>query len=248
MPFNLKALGALCAGAVLSAWSAGSGAQTLSDQLTVTLTGQAPATLTANDSATGSEPILEFVELSNSSDPDKFMDNSTAITSNLTTTSAGTSSWSSNVSTWYTSKVNSGTLKEFILAEPNSSTPSDVLLTFVQNSITDSSLGTSYVSNNGNIVALISDPALVASIASFNSIVGISTPVSQLPSLTETGALQDVTSFLYGSAAAAPFAVQVLSSVPEESSLSLLAGGLAVLSLALRRRIRERKPGPVVDR
>ena len=234
MRLKAKTLSVLWAG-VLSAWSAGSGAQTLSDQLTVTLQGQAPVTLTANDSATGSEPILEFVELSNTSDPNKFMDNSTAITSNLVTTSASTSTWSSNVSTWYSSKVNSGTLKEFILTEPNSSSPSDVLLTFVQNSITDSSLGTSYVSNNVNIVALISDPALVASISSFNSIVGISTPVSQLPAMAETGMLQDVTSFLYGSAAAAPFTVQVLSAVPEESSLSLLAGGLAVLGFVLRR-------------
>jgi len=224
---NFRALAASvgCAAALCATASA----QTVSDELQI-VSGTNTFTYTANDPAAGAgfEPVLAFANYSGGTQSSD--DYSSAMTSAFVTGSGTSATFNSaNAVTWLTGV--SSSLKMFVLTEPspNTTTYSDVIFTFNFTS----------GSSSLNAIALISDPTLVADIMSaVNTYNAIPLVKKITPAMTpETGALQNVTTFLYGTTA--PFTVNILSAVPEpESALLLAAAGLMFVPIALRRRRR----------
>ena len=187
------------------------GAQTLSDELQVVSSGTT-TTFTANEPTSGFESILAFANTTPGSD------DSASMTSVFVSGSGASATFNqASATSWFNHQKNTaGTFyKETGLTDPGSTAVSDVMLSFMQ--VVNGS--------NVNVIALISDPTLVA------DILAISTPTA---TVAETGALQDVTTLVFPGTA--PFTVQVLSAVPETESWLLLLGGLGAIALARRRR------------
>jgi len=128
---------------------------------------------------------------------------------------------SGSASSWFAHQKTTTTFRETGLTDPGTSTVSDVMLSFM-GTVNGSTV---------NVIALVSDPTLVADIPAINA------PTATTP---ETGALQNVTTLVFPTSA--PLTVSVLSAVPEASSWMLMFGGLGAIALAVRRR-RPRRAG-----
>jgi hypothetical protein len=211
--FNAKAVRTLGVTLALgaAAFCGSASAQVLSDQLQV-ISGSTTMTLTANQPTSGFESILAFANTTGGTD------DSSTVNSIFVSGSGSTTTFNStNASSWFThQKTTTGTFfKETALTEPGTTTVSDVMLSFM--AVVNGS--------NVNVIALISDPTLVADIVAMNA------PTGTTP---ETGSFQNVTSLVFPGTA--PFTVNVLSAVPEAGSWLLLLAGLGAAALAHRRR------------
>jgi hypothetical protein len=211
--FNARAVRTLSVTLALgaAAFCGSASAQVVSDQLQV-ISGSTTMTLTANEATSGFESILAFANATGG------MDDSSTVNSIFVSGSGSTATFNStSAQSWFTHQTTtSGTFfKETALTDPGTTKVSDVMLSFM--AVVNGS--------NVNVIALISDPTLVADIVAMNA------PTATTP---ETGSLQNVTSLVFPGTA--PFTVNVLSAVPEAGSWLLLLGGLGVL--AYRRRPR----------
>jgi len=216
IPTNAKFVRALAATMLVAgtAVCGSAGAQALSDELQIVLTGGTTHTYYAYDAAPGSfEAILAYANVTGGMDYSANMD-AAFMNANGTFNTAGATAW-------FSATILNGSLRETALTEPGSGTLSDVMLSFM------ATVNGSKV----NAIALISDPTLVADIAAINAALHITPTTSP-----ETGSLQNVTALVYPSKP--PFTVNVLSAVPEAGSWILLICGLATIALVYRRRSR----------
>jgi len=114
-----------------------------------------------------------------------------------------------------------GQVSELFLLQPGgTNVVSDVVLRFSTNSAGVST----------DAVLMFTDPRLVAAIVGLPRLPGYS-------QVAETGAPQDVTAFLYPTGVPSPFrSIEVVSAIPELSTIVLLVAGLAVLGIVRGRR------------
>ena len=212
-----KSLAVVALATVALAASFTAGAQT-SDQLQVSYlnslgTATITSTLTAPEPASGGSETLSYVLGTGT-----VYDDSTTMASSIGSASI----------TSFTSGVKG--ISEYTLYQPGTTTVSDIVLLFTQNTFTDSSTKTTL--SNAETITLVSDPS--ASLAA--SLLALA-PLSatNLGGVAETGSLQNITAAL--SLPAGTFtSVQVLSAVPESGAGALLVAGLVMSLIVVRKR------------